>query len=169
MTVPFFASRQVSAKATSSTTVVVTWGPVPRAHRGGILEGYRVVYRAAKEAEPTRKHIESNATFTTTLTELRKHTSYTVQVREAAERGARAFGPYVGGPTSVAARYKLPLTERARVAFLDGSSANVSQEHSLSAMKRYSRTRKMRNHWIVSANRPGKALIVCYEPSAVAK
>lgn len=74
-------AHQVSAKATSSTTVVVTWGPVPRAHRSGILEGYRVVYRAAKEAEPTRKHIESNATFTTTLTELRKHTTYTVQVR----------------------------------------------------------------------------------------
>ncbi|EEC04933.1 sdk-P1, putative [Ixodes scapularis] len=78
--VPSAGPSQVSAKATSSTTVVVTWGPVPRAHRGGILEGYRVVYRAAKEAEPTRKHIESNATFTTTLTELRKHTSYTVQV-----------------------------------------------------------------------------------------
>lgn len=78
--VPSAGPSQVSAKATSSTTVVVTWGPVPRAHRGGILEGYRVVYRAAKEAEPTRKHIESNATFITTLTELRKHTSYTVQV-----------------------------------------------------------------------------------------
>ncbi|KAL1423418.1 hypothetical protein MTO96_021173 [Rhipicephalus appendiculatus] len=72
--------HEVTAKATSSTTVVVSWGPVPRAHRSGVLEGYRVVYQAARESAPMRKHIESNATFTTTLTELRKYTTYTVQV-----------------------------------------------------------------------------------------
>lgn len=77
---PSAGPSQVTAKATSSTTVVVSWGPVPRAHRSGVLEGYRVVYQAARESQPTRKHIASNATFTTTLTELRKYTAYTVQV-----------------------------------------------------------------------------------------
>ncbi|KAK8775217.1 hypothetical protein V5799_031434 [Amblyomma americanum] len=77
---PTAGPSQVTAKATSSTTVVVSWGSVPRAHRSGVLEGYRVVYQAARESAPTRKHIESNATFTTTLTELRKYTMYTVQV-----------------------------------------------------------------------------------------
>ncbi|XP_065308715.1 protein sidekick isoform X2 [Dermacentor albipictus] len=77
---PSAGPSQVTAKATSSTTVVVSWGPVPRTHRSGVLEGYRVVYQAARESAPMRKHIESNATFTTTLTELRKYTAYSVQV-----------------------------------------------------------------------------------------
>ncbi|XP_064477865.1 protein sidekick-like isoform X1 [Ornithodoros turicata] len=77
---PTAGPSNVVANATSSTTVVVSWMDVPFAHRNGIIEGYRVVYRAAKASETTQRNIEGNATFAVTLTELRKYTQYTVQV-----------------------------------------------------------------------------------------
>lgn len=33
----------VVANATSSTTVVVSWGDVPPEHRNGIIEGFKVI------------------------------------------------------------------------------------------------------------------------------
>lgn len=34
----------VEANATSSTTIVVKWGEVPREHQNGQIEGYKVYY-----------------------------------------------------------------------------------------------------------------------------
>lgn len=34
----------VIANATSSTTIVVSWGDVPSDHRNGIIEGFKVNY-----------------------------------------------------------------------------------------------------------------------------
>lgn len=78
--VPTAGPSRVTANATSSTTVVVSWGPVPEAHRNGVLQGYRVAYRAARAPAVVHRDVESNSTFATTLTELRKYTRYTVQV-----------------------------------------------------------------------------------------
>ncbi|XP_017048176.1 protein sidekick isoform X5 [Drosophila ficusphila] len=80
--VPSYGPLDVQANATSSTTVVVRWGEVPPQHRNGQIDGYKVYYAAADRAgQPVlHKTIPNNATFTTTLTELKKFVVYHVQV-----------------------------------------------------------------------------------------
>lgn len=78
--VPSFGPMGVEANATSSTTVVVRWGEVPREHRNGLIEGYKVLYGASARLPFAHKLIAGNATFTATLTELRKFVQYHVQV-----------------------------------------------------------------------------------------
>ncbi|XP_070138921.1 protein sidekick isoform X6 [Drosophila bipectinata] len=79
---PSYGPLDVQANATSSTTVVVRWGEVPKQHRNGQIDGYKVFYAAADRAgQPVlHKTIPSNSTFTTTLTELKKFVVYHVQV-----------------------------------------------------------------------------------------
>ena len=77
--VPGSGPAGVTAEATSSTTILVKWGGVPRRHRNGVIEGYKVYY-GAKGVAFRYKDIEGNATAQTTLTELRKYTKYAVQV-----------------------------------------------------------------------------------------
>ena len=48
-------------------------------HRNGIIEGYKVYYGTLNVPFKYKK-VSSNATFTTTLTELRKFTQYSIQV-----------------------------------------------------------------------------------------
>jgi protein sidekick len=71
--------KDVTAKSTSSTTILVKWGEVERQHHNGILEGFKVQY-GAKGVPFKYKHIEGNSTRQTTLTELKKYTKYAVQV-----------------------------------------------------------------------------------------
>ncbi|KAJ8687397.1 hypothetical protein QAD02_023191 [Eretmocerus hayati] len=78
--VPSFGPTQIEANATSSTTIVVKWGEVPIEHQNGQIEGYKVYYRPNTRSSFQYKNIPSNATFTTTLTELRKFVQYHVQV-----------------------------------------------------------------------------------------
>ncbi|KAK6637522.1 hypothetical protein RUM44_007944 [Polyplax serrata] len=78
--VPSFGPMNVEANATSSTTIVVRWGEVPKEHQNGIIEGFKVYYAANARAPFLFKNIPSNSTFTTTLTELRKFVVYHVQV-----------------------------------------------------------------------------------------
>ncbi|XP_054261356.1 protein sidekick-like [Macrosteles quadrilineatus] len=81
--VPSFGPMNVAANATSSTTIVVRWGDVPRQHRNGQIEGYKVIYGTGNPRNPLPpqvKDIPSNRTFTTTLTELRKFVVYSIQV-----------------------------------------------------------------------------------------
>ncbi len=42
LVVPSFGPMNVEANATSSTTVVVRWGEVPREHCNGQIEGFKV-------------------------------------------------------------------------------------------------------------------------------
>ena len=69
----------MTANATSSTTIVVRWNEVEPRQRNGIIEGYKVYYGAVNVPFQYKK-VSSNATFTTTLTELRKYTQYSIQV-----------------------------------------------------------------------------------------
>uniref|UniRef100_T1JF76 Protein sidekick n=1 Tax=Strigamia maritima TaxID=126957 RepID=T1JF76_STRMM len=63
--VPSAGPTNVSAIVTSSTTIVVTWDSV---------------YYGAKSVPRQFKDIPNNATFTTTLTELKKYIMYSIQV-----------------------------------------------------------------------------------------
>ncbi|XP_055523090.1 protein sidekick isoform X5 [Wyeomyia smithii] len=78
--VPSFGPLAVEANATSSTTVVVKWGEVPKEHRNGQIEGYKVFYGSAGRTQILHKTIPNNSTYTTTLTELKKFVQYDVQV-----------------------------------------------------------------------------------------
>ena len=69
----------ISVEATSSTTILVKWGDVPKLHRNGIIDGYKVYY-GAKGVPFQYKHLEGNTTKQTTLTELKKYTKYAIQV-----------------------------------------------------------------------------------------
>ncbi|XP_044271077.1 protein sidekick isoform X2 [Tribolium madens] len=78
--VPSFGPLNIEANATSSTTIVVKWGDVPKEHQNGLIEGYKVYYAAESKSPVQYKLIASNSTFTTTLTELRKFVVYRIQV-----------------------------------------------------------------------------------------
>ncbi|XP_021701131.1 protein sidekick isoform X3 [Aedes aegypti] len=78
--VPSFGPLGVEANATSSTTIVVKWTEVPKEHRNGQIEGYKVFYGSAGRTQILHKTISNNATFTTTLTELKKFVQYDIQV-----------------------------------------------------------------------------------------
>lgn len=78
--VPSFGPQNVEANATSSTTIVVKWGDVPKEHQNGQIEGYKVYYGANLRLPFQYKLIPNNMTFTTTLTELRKFVQYHIQV-----------------------------------------------------------------------------------------
>lgn len=79
--VPSHGPIGVEANTTSSTTIVVRWGEVPKRHRNGQIDGYKVFYgAAAKNGAVLHKTIPNNSTFTTTLTELKKFVVYHVQV-----------------------------------------------------------------------------------------
>ncbi|XP_022907752.1 protein sidekick isoform X2 [Onthophagus taurus] len=78
--VPSFGPLNVEANATSSTTIVVKWGDVPKEHQNGLVEGFKVYYGADTRSLVQFKLIPSNSTFTTTLTELKKFVLYHIQV-----------------------------------------------------------------------------------------
>ncbi|XP_017305380.1 protein sidekick [Diaphorina citri] len=73
--VPSLGPSNVTANATSSTTIVVKWGEVPFEHRNGQIEGFKVLYGPVSRSATVNtigssvqvKDIPNNATFTTTL------------------------------------------------------------------------------------------------------
>lgn len=78
--VPSHGPMDVEANTTSSTTIVVRWGNVPRRHRNGQIDGYKVFYGAAGRGLVLHKTIATNSSHTTTLTELKKFVAYHIQV-----------------------------------------------------------------------------------------
>ncbi|XP_054086564.1 protein sidekick isoform X3 [Zeugodacus cucurbitae] len=79
--VPSYGPLDVQANATSSTTIVVRWGEVPKQHRNGQIDGFKVFYAATNRGgQVLHKTISNNASFTTTLTELKKFVVYHIQV-----------------------------------------------------------------------------------------
>ena len=75
---PSAGPDSVEVNATSSTTIVVNWGEISKVDMNGILQGFKVKYLSSKQTQ--YKIIESNQTRTTTLTELKKYTSYRISV-----------------------------------------------------------------------------------------
>ena len=78
--VPSAGPSNVTANATSSTTIVVKWDEVPQFHKNGIIEGFKVVY-FGRNMDTEEKIIASNTTYAATLTQLRKYYQYTIQVK----------------------------------------------------------------------------------------
>ncbi|CAH1971961.1 unnamed protein product [Acanthoscelides obtectus] len=109
--VPSFGPLNVEANATSSTTIVVKWGDVPKEHQNGLIEGFKVFYAAESKSPAQYKQIPNNSTFTTTLTELRKFVTYHIQVLAYTRLGdgkpsipavsVRTFEDVPGAPSNV--------------------------------------------------------------------
>ncbi|KAG8231175.1 hypothetical protein J437_LFUL007935, partial [Ladona fulva] len=55
--VPSMGPVGVEANATSSTTVVVQWGEVPRRHQNGLIEGFKVVYYSTNPRTALQVHV----------------------------------------------------------------------------------------------------------------
>lgn len=109
--VPSSGPVKVEANATSSTTIVVRWGEVPKEHRNGQIEGFKVFYGAGNRGSVLHKTIANNNTFTTTLTELKKFVIYHIQVLAYTRLGdgtlstppirAQTFEDTPGAPSNV--------------------------------------------------------------------
>ncbi|XP_030753162.1 protein sidekick isoform X1 [Sitophilus oryzae] len=109
--VPSFGPMNVVANATSSTTIVVKWGDVPKEHQNGLIEGFKVYYAADTKSSVDYKTIPNNSTFTTTLTELKKYVIYHIQVLAYTRLGhgepsepavsVRTFDDVPGAPSNV--------------------------------------------------------------------
>ncbi|XP_059414733.1 protein sidekick-2-like isoform X2 [Carassius carassius] len=79
--VPSSGPANVSAFATTSSSVLVRWGEVPETDRNGLILGYKVVYKE-KDAESALRFwtVEGNTTYSVQLTGLGKYVLYEIQV-----------------------------------------------------------------------------------------
>ncbi|XP_016087064.1 protein sidekick-2-like [Sinocyclocheilus grahami] len=79
--VPSSGPANVSAFATTSSSVLVRWGEVPETDRNGLILGYKVVYKE-KDAESALRFwtVEGNTTYSIQLTGLGKYVLYEIQV-----------------------------------------------------------------------------------------
>jgi len=78
---PTCSPTLTSVIATSSTSVVLSWSPLPNTKcRNGVLRGYRVVYKQIQRGSIEYKNITSSSTITTDVSGLDKYTEYSFQV-----------------------------------------------------------------------------------------
>ena len=87
VTVPDLPPAGITANASSSTLITVSWKPVPQGQENGVVLGYRVLFAAA--AEPQAKH-NFTVPFNFSAFEingLMKFTNYCVQVLAFTKKG----------------------------------------------------------------------------------
>ncbi|XP_053710687.1 protein sidekick-2 isoform X1 [Synchiropus splendidus] len=79
--VPSCGPTNVSAFATTSSSVLVRWSEVPEPDRNGLILGYKVVYKEKDSDSPLHFWVvEGNATHSVQLTGLGKYVLYEIQV-----------------------------------------------------------------------------------------
>ena len=87
---PSVPPENVTAHNLSSTSVNVTWFPVPKDLLNGILQSYRVFYREASDKNSPSMEIDvGNASLFAVISDLKKFTVYSVWVKAV----ARTVGP----------------------------------------------------------------------------
>lgn len=72
-----------------SSSVSITWEPIPERFRNGIIKGYRIEYHPEEEnktAVPKVKELNENFT-SHILTSLRKFTTYTIKMAGKTKAG----------------------------------------------------------------------------------
>lgn len=91
---PTTGPSNVKVTATSSTTILVEWLDIPKKHRNGVIQGFKIKYRAQRQDEVSEfKKIERNESRTATLTELKKYTLYSVSVCAFTHLGDGVYSP----------------------------------------------------------------------------
>ncbi|XP_072938511.1 cell adhesion molecule Dscam1-like isoform X2 [Epargyreus clarus] len=78
--VPESHPTRVSCSALSSSSVKVSWGPPPPSQRGGIIQGYKVIYAPLTNNHADVAEIKRVTTADTYLHTLHKYTNYSIQV-----------------------------------------------------------------------------------------
>ncbi|XP_011717998.2 protein sidekick-2 isoform X1 [Macaca nemestrina] len=79
--VPSSGPTNVSALATTSSSMLVRWSEVPEADRNGLVLGYKVIYKEKdSDAQPRFWLVEGNSSRSAQLTGLGKYVLYEVQV-----------------------------------------------------------------------------------------
>ena len=101
VTVPSFPPFNISSTNTSSTSLLITWDPIPRTLVNGILLGYRVFHhqssgeqqigsrrrrRAVESLNQTVEVLPPNATFLK-IANLRKFTNYSFRIVAFTSKG----------------------------------------------------------------------------------
>ena len=76
---PSLPPKDITAYNTSSTSLKVTWNPVPQGHTHGFVLGYIVLYKREKNLNSSYINITSPVT-SVQLTDLDKFTMYVVKV-----------------------------------------------------------------------------------------
>ena len=98
--VPSAGPSNVTAGPTSSTGIQVSWGPLPKRHRNGIIKGYRIQYQALKQDAPLlHKTIEGNNTKHANLNDLKPFTLYQLAVAAYTTVGDGIYSPVVSAQT----------------------------------------------------------------------
>ncbi|EDO38365.1 predicted protein, partial [Nematostella vectensis] len=77
---PDLAPPNVRVVNQSSTSLLVTWDPLPAGHTRGVLAGYRVWYRALKNSDDERAAVVPPGRGDVIIRDLRVFTVYVVQV-----------------------------------------------------------------------------------------
>lgn len=85
--VPSSPPMNLTVYSTSSTSLSVSWNPVPTEFENGIITGYRVFYMDQAESKPKLKHTVSSTTFSVDLTDLSVYTNYCIQVLAFTQAG----------------------------------------------------------------------------------
>ncbi|XP_012588441.1 PREDICTED: protein sidekick-2 [Condylura cristata] len=79
--VPSSGPTNVSALATTSSSMLVRWSEVPEADRNGLVLGYKVIYKEKdSDSQPRFWLVEGNSSRSAQLTGLGKYVLYEVQV-----------------------------------------------------------------------------------------
>ncbi|KAG7491379.1 hypothetical protein MATL_G00003050 [Megalops atlanticus] len=79
--VPSCGPTNVSAFATTSSSILVRWFEVPEPDRNGLILGYKVVYKEKDSDSPLQFWtVEGNASYSVQLTSLGKYVLYEIQV-----------------------------------------------------------------------------------------
>uniref|UniRef100_A0A673YTQ3 Sidekick cell adhesion molecule 2 n=2 Tax=Salmo trutta TaxID=8032 RepID=A0A673YTQ3_SALTR len=79
--VPSCGPTNVSAFATTSSSILVRWGEVPQTDRNGLILGYKVVYKdKGSDSVPQYWVVEGNTSHSVQLSGLGKYVLYEIQV-----------------------------------------------------------------------------------------
>ena len=106
--VPDDSPTNVTAYNTSSTSINVTWQPIPPGHVNGMLLAYHVIYQRVDKVNDNISLVIVNSTsLNTELTGLGKYKLYSIQIAGRTVAGLGNFSRPVFVRTEQDGRYRL--------------------------------------------------------------
>jgi hypothetical protein len=93
--VPSSWPQRIRAINTSSTSIHVTWDPIPRSRIHGRLRGYHIFLRRANESEWLPKIRVSESDLSTDIRNLWKYTKYVLRIVGLTTAGPGAVSPEI--------------------------------------------------------------------------
>lgn len=97
--------ENVSGRHIDSTSILVTWGEVPRDKQHGKILEYAVIYETPEGGAQREKRVGS-PTRRIELTELKEYTEYSIQVLAATVKGDGPRSEHISVETDQDGKYK---------------------------------------------------------------